>query len=333
MPETATETPSEPALLRCVRGAVTEIRRVSPGFARVTLASEGFTLMGDGGPYLDCRIKIIFGGSEGARLAEGPIRGSRWYSQWREQAPEERGAMRTFSIVAARPGEIDVEFALHAPHEGRGPAAEWIDSAAVGDELDVIGPELAYWSRSGARNHAIEFAPGEAGRIVIVGDATALPAIESILRDWDAAARPGAEARVLVEIPHEADRRPLEREGVEVEWVVSGETLGARLVEEVWGARGAAHARFLAGEPLPALPVVLPASPPADTAGDDDADAAEGLLWEAGDAAEGASTYVWVAGEQGAVRDVRRFYVQECGIDRRSVAFMGYWKRGQAQAS
>ncbi|MGW3382581.1 siderophore-interacting protein [Streptomyces albogriseolus] len=38
--------------------------------------------------------------------------------------------------------------------------------------------------------------------------------------------------------------------------------------------------------------------------------------------------YVWIAGESGQVKQVRRHFVQERGVDRRRVTFVGYWRRG-----
>ncbi|WP_460065978.1 siderophore-interacting protein [Streptomyces sp. YKOK-I1] len=41
-----------------------------------------------------------------------------------------------------------------------------------------------------------------------------------------------------------------------------------------------------------------------------------------------ARPYVWIAGESGTVKALRRHFVQECGIDRRRVTFVGYWREG-----
>ncbi|MFF9156629.1 siderophore-interacting protein [Streptomyces sp. NPDC014846] len=38
--------------------------------------------------------------------------------------------------------------------------------------------------------------------------------------------------------------------------------------------------------------------------------------------------YVWIAGESGQVKAVRRHFVGERGIDRRRVTFIGYWRQG-----
>ncbi|MGV9980043.1 SIP domain-containing protein, partial [Micromonospora wenchangensis] len=39
--------------------------------------------------------------------------------------------------------------------------------------------------------------------------------------------------------------------------------------------------------------------------------------------------YAWLAGEAGVIRALRRHLVAERGVDRRAVAFMGYWRLGR----
>lgn len=41
--------------------------------------------------------------------------------------------------------------------------------------------------------------------------------------------------------------------------------------------------------------------------------------------------YVWIAGESGCVKELRRHFVRERGIDRRRVTFVGYWRRGASE--
>lgn len=41
-----------------------------------------------------------------------------------------------------------------------------------------------------------------------------------------------------------------------------------------------------------------------------------------------ARPYVWIAGECGQVKELRRHFVRERGVDRRRVTFVGYWRRG-----
>ncbi|MFD3539723.1 siderophore-interacting protein [Streptomyces sp. NPDC058662] len=43
------------------------------------------------------------------------------------------------------------------------------------------------------------------------------------------------------------------------------------------------------------------------------------------------SPYVWLAGEAGTVRAVRRHFVQERSVDRRAVRFTGYWRLGASE--
>jgi NADPH-dependent ferric siderophore reductase len=46
-----------------------------------------------------------------------------------------------------------------------------------------------------------------------------------------------------------------------------------------------------------------------------------------------AGLYAWIAGEAGVVTSLRRLLVGELEMDRRQVAFMGYWRRGVAMRS
>ncbi|WP_329217650.1 siderophore-interacting protein [Streptomyces sp. NBC_01485] len=41
--------------------------------------------------------------------------------------------------------------------------------------------------------------------------------------------------------------------------------------------------------------------------------------------------YVWIAGESGCVKALRRHFVQERGVDRRRVTFVGYWRQGMSE--
>jgi NADPH-dependent ferric siderophore reductase len=42
--------------------------------------------------------------------------------------------------------------------------------------------------------------------------------------------------------------------------------------------------------------------------------------------------YAWLAGEAAVIKTLRRHLVTDCGVDRRSVAFMGYWRQGRAES-
>ena len=44
-----------------------------------------------------------------------------------------------------------------------------------------------------------------------------------------------------------------------------------------------------------------------------------------------ADLYAWIAGESRVVTGLRRALVRDLGLDRRQVAFMGYWRLGRAE--
>jgi NADPH-dependent ferric siderophore reductase len=43
--------------------------------------------------------------------------------------------------------------------------------------------------------------------------------------------------------------------------------------------------------------------------------------------------YSWLAGEAGVIKQLRRHLVAERGLNRKSVAFMGYWRLGREEDS
>jgi NADPH-dependent ferric siderophore reductase len=53
------------------------------------------------------------------------------------------------------------------------------------------------------------------------------------------------------------------------------------------------------------------------------------LLWDSPAAGEGEFTRI--AGRPRRSSTLRRHLVSDCGVDRRRVAFMGYWRLGQAE--
>ena len=61
------------------------------------------------------------------------------------------------------------------------------------------------------------------------------------------------------------------------------------------------------------------------------------ILWEVprtakgGAALKSAPLYSWLAGEAAAIKSLRRHLVTDLGVDRRAIAFMGYWRLGKAE--
>jgi NADPH-dependent ferric siderophore reductase len=74
---------------------------------------------------------------------------------------------------------------------------------------------------------------------------------------------------------------------------------------------------------LAAAAVPVPASQP------EEEDSAM-LPWDVPAEPLGSGLYTWLAGEAGMVTGLRRELVQGLGVDRRSVAFMGYWRAGRS---
>ena len=233
-----------------------------------------------------------------------------WYRRWRELPDETRNPIRTYTIRAVRPEtrEIDVDFVLHGTE---GPASAWASAAAPGAPLVVIGPDARADETGG-----LEWNPGDAGSVLIAGDETAVPAICAIVESLPT----HVTGSVYIEVPTEADALPLAApEGVAIRWLARGSAAhGLRLSAAVhaWGETRAAE-----GETRH------------DSSGADVADPNEDeVLWEVPDATVG-SCYAWLAGEASTITALRRHLVRDLGIDRRSVAFMGYWRRGRAEAA
>jgi len=135
---------------------------------------------------------------------------------------------------------------------------------------------------------------------------------------------PGRRARILLEVPTAADVLPLTvADRVEVTWLPRWPADAA-----VPAPRGVllTEAVVAAAADLPATRFPSPATPL------DDVDIDTGILWEVPAEEQPLHTsgpYAWLAGEAGVVKGLRRHLVQEAGFDRRSVAFMGYWRRGR----
>lgn len=101
------------------------------------------------------------------------------------------------------------------------------------------------------------------------------------------------------------------------------------------GRNGAPHGSLL----VPTLKAVAPTTlrlwsghRDADTRlSDPDVDTE--LLWDVPevDAHFSSDVYAWLAGEAGVIKSLRRHLVGDLGLDRRSVAFMGYWRLGRSQ--
>lgn len=268
---------------------VTAVERISPTFLRVELGGEDLADFGVDGPTLDQRIKLIFD-----------------------------GVMRTYTVRAVRPGpRLVVDFVLHLEPGASGPASRWAATAEVGDRVGIIAP------RRGKFFGGIEYEPGDAARILLAGDETAVPAISAILEQVDR----DVVGTAYLEIPSAADILPIDAPaGVEVRWLPRDE---ARYGAELLAAVQAHHElRVPVGALAAARPTDLEVDPDLwetprySSSGEEIPDEPEPK--------PGDDLYVWVAGESRTVTSIRRHLVREVGLDRRQVAFMGYWREGVA---
>jgi NADPH-dependent ferric siderophore reductase len=281
---------------------VRRLHRLSPTFLRVTFTSAGLASFADNG--FDQRIKLVLPlpGRGVADMPDGPD----WFARWRALPDDRRNPLRTYTVRAARPGqrEVDVDVVLHG--DG-GPAARWAQVVRPGDELALVGPNAGYDGDHGGLEYR---PPARMGATLLAGDETAVPAIAAILERLPA----GARGEALLEVPETADELDLHRpQGVRVKWLArNGADHGTHLVPAVQTAAG----RLLT-DPKPGQHL-------------DDADVDE-ELWDTPQEPVADGLYAWLAGEARVIRTLRRHLVTERGLDRRSVAFMGYWRRGHAE--
>ncbi|EPR77574.1 Hypothetical protein associated with desferrioxamine E biosynthesis [Leifsonia rubra CMS 76R] len=291
------------------------IRTLSPHFRRVTFVGNDFATFGTDG--FDQRIKIVLpllgvglsdiGASDPQTIADGT-----WYARWRALPDEARNPFRTYTVRAVRPGlgEIDVDMVFHG---ATGSAGRWLSEAAPGDEVIIVGPDAASLDSS----IGIDWHPGPARTVLLAGDETSAPAICSILERLD----PAVHAHAFIEIPDATDELPLAVGGnCEVTWLSRGtQPAGAVL-------NPAVRAWTLANSAL-VLPALANAEQPL---GDIDVDTE--LLWDSPGEASGTHFYAWLAAEASVIKLLRRFLVSETGVDRKQVAFMGYWRDGKSEA-
>ncbi|GAA4946154.1 siderophore-interacting protein [Actinoplanes utahensis] len=305
---TQTALPTEVSPFRFFPVQVARVARLSPNFLRVTFTGDSVAHFADNG--WDQRIKLIpplpTGGHEHLPT------GADWYARWRDLPEEQRNPIRTYTVrqVRAAEREVDVDMVLHGVN---GPASRWAVAAAPGSTMVILGPNADFTGGAGG----IDFhPPAGTRRLLLVGDETAVPAIASILSRLPA----DTVGEALLEVPESADRLDLVAPaGVTVTWLGrDGEAHGTKLIPAV----RAVAPRLLGDCRPPAVPTDL-----------EDVDIDEGLLWEVPEETSGTPEgfYAWLAGEAAVIKTLRRHLVAECGVDRRAVAFMGYWRLGRAE--
>ncbi|UNK70615.1 siderophore-interacting protein [Microbacterium sp. H1-D42] len=295
------------------RAEVRAVERVSPSFVRVTFGGDELADFGTPGDVFDARIKLVFPPASGI-LPPVDRDTDDWWGAYLAVPEAERGSMRTYSVRELRANaatEVVVDFVLHLEPGLTGPASSWASAAEVGDALLMVGPRRGREDRSG-----IEYEPGSASQVCLVGDETAAPAIARILEDAPRDLRGIA----FIEVPDAADELAVDAPaGVDVHWLPRGDVAhGLRLIPTVLDYLGEAAGTEIVVQ---------------DAEGEDlvwETPVYSGLGEEISSVDGGADRYFWIAGESGVVTTLRRHLVKGLGIDRTQVAFMGYWRRGVA---
>ncbi|MCT1998102.1 SIP domain-containing protein [Brachybacterium muris] len=313
---------------------VAAVRPLGQNLMRVTLTSPELVHFGTGAHPLDLRIKLIVPGPRPSADHFAPIRpdgqldpagSADWYRRWLQIDPEDRGWLRTYTVRdlrgAGHPGnlgkhpELDVDMVLHLEPEqalGSGVAARWAQQVAPGDRIDVLGPNRHV---VGPDYGGIEFRPGTARTLLLVGDETAAPAICSILEALPAQMT----GRAVIEVADESDRQPvLTRSAVQLTWLVRGDAPHGELLDAEVRRLMCENAQAFREEGAQTTRPEL-----------EDVDIDSTILWET-TVGEGAF-YAWLAGEAGVIKGLRRHLVTELGIDRTQVSFMGYWRQGRPE--
>ncbi len=289
---------------------VVHVQRLCPSFVRVTFGGVALADVGVRGPLLDQRIKLVLPEPGCLPPSVDLAHPDGWYAAWLALPEAERGSMRTYTVRALHGSgagaRLVVDIVVHA-HGEPGPGCRWALTASRGDRVLLIGPRL------GTEFGGIEFDPGRAGRLLLVGDETAAPAIASILESLPA----GTSGRAYVEVPTSADildvRPP---RGMRLVWLPrNGVGHGEPTLGSVSSLFGLAASTGDVGE----VGTDLWETPAYSSSGEDVV---------GGSPEEGL--YAWVAGESRLVARVRRLLVNDVGLPRRQVAFMGYWREGVA---
>ncbi|GAA1988035.1 siderophore-interacting protein [Microbacterium pumilum] len=288
---------------------VSRVERLSPHFVRVVLHGDDLEHFGTAG--LDQRIKVLFPHADGSFAEVGQDAGAGdWYDRWRSLPDAARNVFRTYTARRVNPASrtVTVDFVVH--HDA-GPAGAWAERAVPGDDLVIVGPD----ERSPQSRIGLDWHPGSSRRLLLAGDETAAPAIAGILESLDR----DCDVDAFIEVPAAADAVELDLpETFRVQWLARDDRAhGSSLITALstWaGASGDLLERAAAPRPQRL----------------DDVDVDVDLLWDSPEAADG-EFYAWIAGEAAMVKTIRRSLVSDHGVDRKRVAFMGYWRLGQSE--
>lgn len=140
------------------------------------------------------------------------------------------GEKRAYTIrrIDRQAGILDLEFVLHEHNGASGPASNWASKAQLGEKIGIAGP------RDGGFH-----LPADACWIILAGDATALPAMQTIAKVLPS----GIKTEIYAEVCSSEDQQIFKSQAVlSVAWLDQESTPGTAL------------RRALVGKLLPAGP-------------------------------------------------------------------------------
>ncbi|MBT2514163.1 siderophore-interacting protein [Arthrobacter sp. ISL-30] len=304
--------PSDEYPLRVFDVVVSGVRNPTPRLRRVTFTGTALQRFGVPGPRQDVRIRMLLpvpgydldpiGGPEG-QLQEG------WYQDWLRGELPGRGWIRTYTVRALRTvaggQELDVDFVIHSAPEGStAPGSDWAQAATVGTRVSFIGPDsTAISAATPLCDMGIRWNPQGAQQVLLAGDETAVPAISSILETLPA----HITGHAFLEVSDPRDFLDIGTgSGVRITWLArnpegslgDGSSDGGLLCHAVKAALG----------------------------GQDVFSSPEGASSEEG----AAAIYAWVGAEASVVKILRRYLVNEVGLNPKQSEFRAYWSLGKA---
>ena len=299
---------SKPAAYRLFDIQLKRRITLSPSLTRFVFGGNDVALMRTLAP--DQRVKLLFPTANG-EASNLPKRGD-WRATLSNLSPEQVPPMRSYTLrnLRVESGELDIDFVLHGV---TGPATRWATQAKAGDLLQIAAPNGAYPDDPGG----YEWQPPQGMRkVLLIGDETALPAIAGILEEL--AHHPDTpQVQAFIEVPEESDCHAL----------VCGPNTKVHWLPRASLGKQHGDGMIVAARELASLPPRRLQAKACAVLQELDLD--NQRLWERASARHN-EFYAWVAGESMAVMAIRKFFVHECGMDRKALTLMGYWKLGRS---
>ncbi|GAA0626429.1 siderophore-interacting protein [Kribbella sandramycini] len=146
---------------------VTDVRRLTPRMARITVASAELRRFAYDGPDQLVRIFLPNGRVDELTL---PVT-TNWWPELSSMPEATRPVVRNYTVrrLDRTQGELDIDFVLHGSGASAGPGSSFAEHVQPGDQLGVLSDGADY------------LPPVDTDWVLLVGDESALPAIAAIL--------------------------------------------------------------------------------------------------------------------------------------------------------